>query len=331
MTVRIGVIGLGVGEQHVASYTRLPTCEVRAVCDLDPKKLHEVGDRYDVATRATDYRKITRSKDIDAVSICSYDDVHAEQCISALRNGKHVMVEKPLTLHRSSAAQIFDAQQESGRILTSNLILRASPRFRELKRRMVAGEFGDVFYMEGDYIHSILHKLTEGWRGRMPFYSVTYGGGIHLIDLMRWLLGFEIEEVCGFGTNMLTKETAYRFDDTTIHAYRFSNGTLAKGLTTLGPKHPKLHRLDVFGSRATFRNHLDHAEIFRSADARPERITTPHPAETKGELIQDFVEAIIGSRMPTVTPTDVFRVMDVCFAAQQSITEKRSIKVDYLV
>ncbi len=123
------------------------------------------------------------------VSICSYDDAHAQQVISALRAGKHVMVEKPLTLHRKDAEQILRAQQDSGRILTSNLILRHSPRFREIRRMIRAGEFGDIFYLEGDYIHQILWKLTEGWRGRMDFYCVTYGGGIHLIDLMRWLLG----------------------------------------------------------------------------------------------------------------------------------------------
>ena len=259
--LKIGVVGLGVGEQHVIGYKAIPGCEVVAVCDIDADKLATVAERRDIAERYTDARKVTEHPAIDAVSICSYDDAHAQQVISALRAGKHVMVEKPLTLYRKDAEQILRAQQDTG-LLTSNLILRHSPRFREVRRMIKAGEFGDVFYLEGDYIHQILWKLTEGWRGRMDFYCVTYGGGIHLIDLMRWLLGQEVTEVTGMGADRLTAGSRYRYPDTIVNLLRFAGGTLAKTLTTLGPCRPQIHALSVYGTRATFVNDTPDAKLF---------------------------------------------------------------------
>jgi UDP-N-acetyl-2-amino-2-deoxyglucuronate dehydrogenase len=328
--LRAGVIGLGVGERHVASYRAIPGVDVVAVCDLDPARLAEVADRYDVPGRHTDYRGVTEDPGIDVVSICSYDDVHVEHAVSALRNGKHVMVEKPVALDDDEADRLVAAHAESGCLLTSNLILRASPRFRELRDAVARGDYGDVFYLEGDYVHQILWKLTEGWRGRMRTYSVVYGGGIHLIDLMRWILGQEVTEVSGMANKILTRDTAYRFHDTTVNLLRFEGGALAKTFTTLGPQRTKFHRLDVYGTRATFLNDVPSAKRFTGD--RPEdehEVTTPYPGMEKGDLLPELVDAIRTGGEPAVSATDVFRVMDVCFAAEASIREGRTVKVTY--
>ena len=48
--------------------------------------------------------------------------------------------------------------------------------------------FGKIFYIEGDYNYGRVKKITKGWRGKIPFYSVTYGGGVHIIDLITWIV-----------------------------------------------------------------------------------------------------------------------------------------------
>ncbi len=331
-TLRAAVVGLGVGEQHLLSYRNIPGVGVAAVCDLDSKRLDEVARRYDVPNSFVDYRKITEDADIDVVSICSYDDCHAEQTISALENGKHVMVEKPVALSRADAEAILRAQQDSGRLLTSNLVLRKSPRFIELKRRITAGEFGEIVYMEGDYIHQILHKIVSGWRGKMAFYCVVYGGGIHLIDLMRWLVGHEVEEVCGMSNKILTRDTDYRFDDVFVNLLRFEGGALAKTLTTFGPQHPKMHALDIYGTRKSFVNDVPDGKIYDGdATENESRMTTPYPAVAKGAHIPGFIDAIRNGGQPEVGPVDIFRVMDVCFAAYDSVRAGRVQKVSYLL
>ena len=109
--LKIGVIGLGVGEQHVIGYQRIPNVEVTDICDIDPSVLKIVGDRNSVPNRHQDYKQITENPNIDVVSIASYDNCHAIQAISAFENGKHVMIEKPLALNRHEAEAILRAQQ----------------------------------------------------------------------------------------------------------------------------------------------------------------------------------------------------------------------------
>jgi predicted dehydrogenase len=330
--LKAAVIGLGVGEQHVRSYQAIPGVEVTAVCDIDPAKLADVASRYDVRGRHADWRTITDDPEIDIVSVCSYDEFHAEQAVAAFRNGKHVFIEKPIALFREDLARILRAQQDAKRRISSNLILRASPRFAELKRQIDSGEFGEIFYMEGDYVHQILWKLTVGWRGKMPFYNVTFGGGIHLIDLMRWLLGREVAEVAAMGNQILTSGSQYRFPDTIVSLLKFDNGVLAKNLTTLGPQRTKFHALDVYGTKKTFINDLPHAKLFDGDEAENEHmVTTPYPGMQKGDLIPDFVAAIRDGREPVVSARDVFRVMDICCASWDSLQQGRTVKVEYLI
>lgn len=330
--LKVGVIGLGVGERHVVAYQAEPDVVVRAVCDIDPAKLAEVGDRCGIGLRHTDYRRITEDPEIDVVSICSFDDAHAEQALSAFRNGKHVMVEKPVVLHRRDAERLLRAQQDSGRLLTSNLILRRSPRFLNLKRRMDAGDFGEIVSIEGDYLHDILWKITEGWRGRMDFYSVVYGGGVHLIDLMRWLLGQEVVEVCAMGNRIFSRDSAYRYDDTIAALLRFERGTLGKSMTSLGARRTKFHGLNVYGTRMSFVNDLPHAKFFTGDRLEDEFMDeTPYPAIEKGDLLPGFLAAIRSGGEPPVGVQDVFRVMDVCFAVHDATLTNSTVKVAYMI
>lgn len=330
-TIRAGVIGLGVGERHVAGYDQIEDCEVAAICDLDTDKLTRVGDHREIGTRVTDWRKIVEDPEIDVVSICSYDDAHAEQAEAAFRNGKHVMIEKPIALDKGEAEAVLRAQQDSGCLISSNLILRQSPRFQEIRRMVQDGAFGDPFYLEGDYIHQILWKITEGWRGKMDFYCVTYGGGIHLIDLMRWILGREVTEVSGMGGKVLTRDSAFPYPDTIVNLLRFEGDVIAKTLTTFGPQRPHLHALTIYGTKATFVNERPDGRFYQGDDDDGEAVTTPYPAIEKSDLLPDFIAAVREGREPIVGARDVFRVMDICFAAWESVRSGRTVEVSYVL
>ncbi|WP_341704124.1 Gfo/Idh/MocA family oxidoreductase [Ferrovibrio sp.] len=332
-TIRAGVVGLGVGEAHLRSYQSIPGCEVTAICDIDAARLAEIGDRYGVANRSTDYRAVTENPAIDVVSICSYDDAHAQQLISALDHGKHVMVEKPFVLHRREAEAVLTALRRAGTFITSNLILRHSPRFKAVKQMIEQGEFGDIFHIEGDYLHQILWKITEGWRGRMDFYCTVYGGGIHLLDLMRWLMGQEVTEVCAMGTDVLTRNSSYGRPDTITALLKWDGGATGKSTTTLGPQRTKFHSLNVFGTRKTFVNDIPDARIYTgdNPDADVHPMTVPYPAFEKGDLLPDFIDCIRRGEQPLVNETDIFRVMDVCFAIWEAVEQRRTITVDYLI
>lgn len=331
--IRAGVIGLGVGEAHIRSYQATAGVEVVGICDIDPQRLAEIGQRYDIALRSTDYRTITEHPDIDVVSICSYDDAHAAQLISAFMNGKHAMVEKPCVLYRHEAEQVLRAMTDNRRLITSNLILRRSPRFQAVKAMIASGAFGDIFHIEGDYLHQILWKITEGWRGKMPFYCTVYGGGIHLIDLMRWLMNQEVTQVSAMGTDLLTKGTTYHWPDTITVLMKYQSGATGKSTTTLGPQRTKFHSLNVYGTKQTFVNDMPDAKLFTgddpAVDVKP--MTVPYPAMEKGDLLPDFIDCIRRDTQPLIGAVDIFRVMDVCFAAWEAVQQQKTVNVNYLL
>ena len=330
--LKIGVIGLGVGEQHVIGYQRIPNVEVTDICDIDPSVLKIVGDRNDVPNRHQNYKQITENPNIDVVSIASYDNCHAIQAISAFENGKHVMIEKPLALNRHEAEAILRAQQDNRRFLSSNLVLRKSPRFQELKNWIAKGYFGEIVTIEGDYLHQILWKLTQGWRGEMEFYCVTYGGGIHMIDLMRWLLDEEIVEVCGMSNKKLTRGSKFNFDDTVTNLLKFKSGTLGRTTSNLGAQRPQIHGLSVYGTEKSFINDTPHAKLFHGDNSEDiEIVETNYPGIDKFGLLPDFISSIRNGDEPEVSAKDVFRVMDICFACYESLKAKKTVNVDYLI
>jgi predicted dehydrogenase len=328
-SLKAGVIGLGVGEAHLRGYQAIEGVTVGQICDIDHERLQEISRLYDVPAVTTDWRDVVDNPDIDVVSICSYDNFHAEQLIAALNAGKHVMVEKPVVLHRAEAEKASRALSDSGRYITSNLILRRSPRFREIRDLVRAGAFGEIFHIEGDYLHQILWKIVTGWRGQMPFYCTVYGGGIHLIDLMRWIMDQEITEVAAMGTRLPTAGTSYRWEDTITALFRWESGATGKSTTCFAPSRTKFHSLNIYGRDRAFVNAMPDATLFTGDDEDKDvhRYDIPYPAIEKGDLLPDFIDAIRSDRKPLVNEIDIFRVMDVCFAVFEALESKRTVPV----
>jgi predicted dehydrogenase len=166
----------------------------------------------------------------------------------------------------------------------------------------------------------------------MPFYCVTYGGGIHLIDLMRWMMGEEIAEVSGMGNKLASRGADFPYPDTIVNLLRFEGGALAKTLTTFAPQRPQIHALSIYGSRGTFVNDMPDGKLFSGSQPGDEApMTVPYPAIEKGALLPDFIAAIREGREPNVGRRDIFRIMDVCFAAWESVQAQRTVKVSYLI
>ena len=94
--MKIGVIGVGaIGTVHTNAYVANGSaCEITAICDIDEAKLASHGERLGVKNRFVDYRDLLKS-DVDAVSICVWNNLHAAMAIAAFKAGKHVLLEKP--------------------------------------------------------------------------------------------------------------------------------------------------------------------------------------------------------------------------------------------
>jgi predicted dehydrogenase len=206
----VAVVGLGVGEAHARAYAALERCDVRWLYDLDESRAHALQRALGRGRVARSFAEILDDRDVGLVSIASYDDAHCDQVVRALGAGKHVFVEKPLSRTIEELRQVKQAWQRAGRHLASNLILRAAPLYGWLRRAIDEGELGTLYAFDGDYLYGRIHKITDGWRGEVPDYSVMHGGGVHLVDLMLWLTGERPTRVAAAGNRIATTGTTFR-------------------------------------------------------------------------------------------------------------------------
>jgi len=333
MKLKIGIIGLGVGEAHIKGYQSHPDCEVVALCDFSDEKCSIAKKRYRGMTVTKNADDILRDPVIDVVSIASYDNYHYEQIVKAINNRKHIFIEKPLCLYEKEAKHISVLLKKySGLKMSSNLILRKCPRFRWLKEKIKRGGMGKIFHLEGDYNFGRLAKLTQGWRGAIKFYSMVYGGGVHLVDLLLWLTQDRVVEVAAYGNNITTKGTQFHYNDSVTAILKFKSGMTGKISVHGGCVRPHFHGLSVYGTKATFVNDLTYGLLYTSADSKlkAKKLYESYPGVEKGDLIYNFVDSIVNNAQPEISAKDVFASMSVCFAIEKAVSSNCRVKVQYI-
>ncbi|NQU57996.1 MAG: Gfo/Idh/MocA family oxidoreductase [Rhodospirillales bacterium] len=326
--LKAGVIGLGIGEQHVRACLNIPNVDVAMVCDGDSDKAQEVGERYGVERRVVDWRSVTDDPEIDIVTIASYDNNHAEQAIAALANGKHVFIEKPICLSPQEAGDIRAALAANPDLkLSSNLPLRTCPRFARLRDAIQSGDMGQTYHIEADYLWGRAHKLIGGWRREMPFYSIVLGASIHMIDLVLWLKGEVPVEVSGYGSRLALGQDELGFDDFAINLFRFKDGSVAKVAAHGGCAHPHFHVVHAYGTARSFHHDLAGAYWVDSSDpaAEPRVETAAYPDKAeRGRVLGSFLTSILDPGMaPLVSSEDTFLTMNLAFAADRAINDGR--------
>lgn len=326
----VGVIGLGVGMRLAEGFARDGRCRIAALCDIDPDRLAQGLAAHPGARPHASAEALIEDPEVAIVVVASYDDAHHAQVLRALAAGRHVFAEKPLCLLAEHADEIHAAlRARPDLVLTTNTVLRMSPRFRRLKQDVAADLYGEIYYAEADYDYGRLAKLTEGWRGRTPGYSVMLGGGIHMADLLLWLMEAERVEVCAMGANRCARNTSFEGDDLTVALVRFADGRVAKLGANFGCVRPHFHRLALYGTAATFENRPGPAELWtsRAPDLPPERLDIAYPGTHKADLAPSFVDAVLGLGEPVVDADSVFRALDLCLAVDRAAVERRPVSV----
>jgi len=147
--IRIGVIGVGYwGRKHVEEYTHLDFVDMRMIADVSTKNLKEVQELYGVPQTTTDYRELLASDGIDAVSVCVDNNSHYEVCKAALEAGKHVLVEKPMTMKSETAKELVDIARSKDQVLAVGHIFRFNNAINKVRELVKEKFFGKLYYMK---------------------------------------------------------------------------------------------------------------------------------------------------------------------------------------
>ena len=334
MTRRLGVavVGLGVGEAHARTYAALDSCDLRWLYDTNPNRAATVAASLPSASVAASYDEILADPDVDLVSIASYDDAHCVQVVRALDAGKHVFVEKPLSRTLDELRLIRHTWKRSGLHLASNLILRAAPLYQWLKREIDAGRLGTLYAFDGDYLYGRLHKITGEWRRDVAEYSVMAGGGVHLIDLMLWLTGERPVRVTAVGNQLATRGTGFRYRDFAAATFELPSGLVGRVTANFGCVHRHQHVVRVFGTAATLIHDDMGPRLHESRDpsVQAASIGLAALAASKGDLIPQFVEAIINGRDTSSVTEHDLAVLCACAAADEAASTGRTVDVIYV-
>ncbi len=149
--LRIGIIGTGgIAGAHMKSYAKMDDIEVVAGADIVEGKARKFFDSHDLPT-AKDFTSAQEMFDnvkLDAVSICTYNSTHAECAITALNNGVHVLLEKPMTVTLEDALEIMKAEKKANKIVTIGFQPRFDSRMKKLKEVISSGDLGDIYYIQ---------------------------------------------------------------------------------------------------------------------------------------------------------------------------------------
>ena len=189
--LRVGVIGAGVGALHLAAYKQIPEVEIVAVAGLDDDRVKRVAAEYAVPQTYREYEYMLAAANVDAVSICLPNYLHAPVAIAALEAGKHVLVEKPLARNAADAQQIVAAAQAHKQVLMISFDKRHRTDVQWIKAYIDSGAIGKVYYAKAHWMRRAGIPRLGSW-----FVSKEQAGGgplvdlgVHVLDIAMFLMG----------------------------------------------------------------------------------------------------------------------------------------------
>ncbi|MDC3418040.1 Gfo/Idh/MocA family protein [Aquibacillus salsiterrae] len=190
MTVKIGVIGAGsISDSHLQSYSKNAEAEIYAICDLNEQRAQEKAKIYQATKVYRSYQDLLQDENVEAVSICTWNNSHAEIAIAALDAGKHVLVEKPLCKTVTEALQVEEAVNRNQKVLQVGFVRRYATNTQIIKQFVDSNDLGDIYYAKA----TCLRRLGNpgGWfadkerSGGGPLIDL----GVHIIDVCWYLMG----------------------------------------------------------------------------------------------------------------------------------------------
>lgn len=328
--LKLGIIGCGriAGCQHIPRFSAIDGVKITALCDTNTARMKE--QRRKSAPDAelfSDYRQLLE-RGLDAVSICTPNDLHCSITLAALRAGLHVMCEKPLAGRLADANRMVTAARRAGRILQVNQSLRYEPSFVTLAGLVADGQIGKPIHAR--CIRSFGATPDKFWSpGAKWFVSRKRQGGIvldigvHIADVLQWIMG-DIVEVAA-ATRTLT--SGIDATDTAAALFRCRNGgTAMLELSWATPVPGSL--MEVYGTAGKIRTGFTKEPIELTRIGRKgAEVSYPKIEKNVPSSFDCFVRAIrSGTRSPT--PGELGRdSVAICLAIEEAGRSKRFVRI----
>lgn len=339
--IKVGVIGCGsiAIHRHLPEFAANNQVEIVAVCDIISERAKAIADQYG-AKVYTDYQEVIADKNIDVISVCLPNNLHAPVSIAALQAGKHVLCEKPMATSRQEAEEMIETARAQGKKLMIAHNQRFVPSHQKAKELIASGEVGKIY----SFRTAFGHGGPEGWSidGRDSWFfekdKALIGAmgdlGVHKTDLIRFLLGEEITEVAAFVETSAKGETDV--DDNAVCILKTASGIIGTLAASWAYNTEQDNSTVIYGEKATLRleDDPDHSLIvqYTNGDIVKYELDAIQTNEARGQttshVIDHFVDAIINDTDVPVSGEEGMKSLAVVLAALASSQEKRIIKIE---
>lgn len=335
--LNIGIIGAGrIGRVHSESITyHVKDARVAAIADpylCEPAK--KWAEDLGIPAVYTDYHKILSDPAIDAVLICSSTDTHADICIEAIRAGKHIFCEKPISQDLGKIKEVMEALKGTDLKFQVGFNRRFDHNFEALRNAVEDGLVGDVHIV----------KVTSRDPDAPPIAYVKVSGGmfldmtIHDFDMVRYLTGSDVTEVYASGAVLVNPEIGEAGDiDTAIITLRLANGAIAVIDNSRKAAYGYDQRAEVFGSKgqAAVTNDAASTAVISTENGvtgeKPLYFFLERYMASFSKEVSLFVQAVLTHSEVPVTINDGLQPVIIAKAALKSLLENRPVKTEEIV
>ena len=343
--MKYALIGCGrISTNHVKAVIN-NNLEFVAACDVVPEHIENVLSKHGLEKNAsikryTDYKKMIEENDLELVGIATESGLHAEIALYCIEHGINVIIEKPMAMSIADANKIIELSEKKHVKVSACHQNRFNIAVQEMRKALEAGRFGKLS-------HGSIHVR---WNRNKDYYTqapwrgtwAQDGGAlmnqcIHGIDLLRWMLGNEIDEVYG-----VTKQQFHDYleaEDIGMAVVKFKNGAVAtiEGTTNVYPQNLE-ETLYLFGEKGTVKlggkstnnidvwNFADETEADQSNKGLEEQTSNVY-GNGDTSLYADVIDAIQKDRQPYVDAYAGRNALELVLAIYKSQKEGRAVKL----
>jgi predicted dehydrogenase len=347
MSIKVGVVGCGsISEfRHAPEYGANQNAEIVGFYDPQLDRAKKLVKMYG-GRAARDYKEITQDPAVDAISDCSTNEMHHLITTDALEHGKHVLCEKPMATSLEGARKMIEASRKAGKILMIAHNQRFAPGHRKAKEILQSGELGKVITFQTVFGHKGPEYWSENKSRSTWFFDrnrSVFGApgdlGIHKIDLMRFLLEDDIEEVSSFAGTLdkkLEDGTPIAVNDNMLCLIKTKKGVLGSltvSWTYYGPEdnsttlHCEKGIIKIYGDPAY---QIVVSKLGGEATFYKIGQMQTNDSQSNSGVIDAFINCIINRTPPPVSGEDGLKGLQVVFAALESSSKRVAIQISSL-
>jgi len=344
--INVGVIGCGsiARMRHAVEYSNNPNVKIMGFCDFNKDRAVEMANDFGGKVYASDDEMLNDSS-IDAVSVCVANAYHAEITIKALNHGKHVLCEKPMAITLKDCADMIEAANNNGKRLMIGHNQRLAPAHKKAKEILDSGELGNII----SFSTTFGHKGPEMWsvdKGNNTWFfkksTAAFGSmadlGIHKIDLIRYLVGEEVDNVYA-NLSTLDKKfsdgTPIEVDDNSVELIKFKNGPLGTVTTSWTHYGDECNATVLYCEKGVMHLYsdpnyslkIDYADGTR-AHYKLDRIQTNNDSmQANSGVIDTFINGVLNSKKTIIDAEEAIESMKVVFACLESAENGCRVKL----